>query len=68
MGWNPLSSADYGAAEALPFLQTVLRQPARSFADLSRAALEALSLEDYRSQRLSEGQVRRMQGFRTRIR
>lgn len=35
--------------------------------DLSRAALEALALEGYRSQRLSEGQVRRMLGFRTRM-
>ena len=35
--------------------------------DLSRAALEALALEGYRSERLSEGQVRRMLGFRTRI-
>ena len=34
--------------------------------DLSRAALEALALEGYRSERLSEGQVRRMLGFRTR--
>ena len=36
--------------------------------DLSRAALEALALEGYRSERLSEGQVRRMLGFRTRCR
>jgi hypothetical protein len=36
--------------------------------DLSRAALEALALEGYRSERLSEGQVRRMLGFRTRMR
>ena len=35
--------------------------------DLSRAALEALALEEYRSERLSEGQVRRMLGFRTRM-
>ncbi len=35
--------------------------------DLSRAALEALALEGYRSQRLSEGQVRRMLGFATRM-
>ena len=35
--------------------------------DLSRAALEALALEGYRTERLSEGQVRRMLGFRTRI-
>jgi uncharacterized protein UPF0175 len=35
--------------------------------DLSRAALEALALEGYRNQLLSEGQVRRMLGFRTRL-
>ena len=35
--------------------------------DLSRAALEALALEGYRSDRLSEAQVRRMLGFRTRM-
>ena len=35
--------------------------------DLSRAALEALALEGYRSERLSEGQVRRLLGFRTRM-
>ena len=35
--------------------------------DLSRAALEALALEGYRSERISEAQVRRMLGFRTRM-
>ena len=35
--------------------------------DLSRAALKALALEGYRSVRLSEAQVRRMLGFRTRM-
>jgi hypothetical protein len=35
--------------------------------DLSRAALEALALEGYRGERLSEAQVRRMLGFRTRM-
>lgn len=35
--------------------------------DLSRAALEALALEGYRSERLSEAQVRRMLDFRTRM-
>ena len=35
--------------------------------DLSRAALEALSLEGYRTGRLSESQVRRMLGLRTRM-
>lgn len=34
--------------------------------DLSRAALEALALQGYRSERLSEAQVRRMLGFRSR--
>jgi hypothetical protein len=35
--------------------------------DLSRAALEALALEGYRSERLSEAQVRRLLGFKTRM-
>ena len=35
--------------------------------DLSRAALEALALEGYRNERLSEAQVRRMLGLRTRM-
>ena len=35
--------------------------------DLSRAALEALALEGYRSESLSETQVRRLLGFRTRM-
>lgn len=34
--------------------------------DPSRAALEALALEGYRSDRLSEGAVRRLLGFATR--
>ncbi len=34
--------------------------------DLSRAALEGLALEGYRSGKLSESQVRRIAGFRTR--
>jgi len=35
--------------------------------DLSRAAHEALALQGYRSERLSESQVRRLLGFRTRM-
>lgn len=35
--------------------------------DLSRAVLEALALEGYRSERLSEAQVRRLLGFTTRM-
>ena len=35
--------------------------------DLSRAALEALALEGYRNESLSETQVRRLLGFRTRM-
>ena len=34
--------------------------------DLSRAALEALALEGYRSGVLSQGQVRRLLGYQTR--
>jgi predicted HTH domain antitoxin len=36
--------------------------------DLSRAAIEAIALEGYRSRRLSIGQVRRLLGFSTRVR
>lgn len=35
--------------------------------DLSQAALEALALQGYRSKHLSESQVRRLLGFRTRL-
>lgn len=35
--------------------------------DLSRAALEALALQGYRSEHLSESQVRRLLGFHTRM-
>ncbi len=34
---------------------------------LSRAALEALALEGYRAQRLSESQIRSLLGFETRM-
>ncbi len=37
------------------------------YPDLSRAALEAIALEGYRSMKLSTAQVRRMLGFSTRI-
>ncbi|HUH63128.1 MAG TPA: UPF0175 family protein [Terracidiphilus sp.] len=36
-------------------------------ADLSRAAIEAIALEGYRSRWLSDGQVRRLLGFSTRM-
>jgi hypothetical protein len=36
-------------------------------ADLSRAALEALALEGYRSERLTESEIRRLLGFETRM-
>lgn len=35
--------------------------------DLSRAILEVLALQRYRNEHLSESQVRRMLGFRTRM-
>ena len=37
------------------------------YADLPRVTMEALALEGYRSGRLSDGQVRRMLGFSSRI-
>jgi hypothetical protein len=37
------------------------------YSDLSRAALEALALEGYRTGRLTESQVRRLLGFETRM-
>ncbi len=43
------------------------RQIAASGEGLSRTALEALALEGYRTQRLSESEVRRLLGFRTRM-
>ena len=55
-------------------MQVVLNIPdemARNFATsgegLSRAALEALALEGYRTQRLSESEIRRLLGFETRM-
>jgi len=40
---------------------------ATEYADLPQAAIEALALEGYRSLRLSEGQVRQMLGFSSRM-
>jgi predicted HTH domain antitoxin len=40
---------------------------AAQYPDLPRAALEALALEGYRSMRLSDGQVREMLGFSSRM-
>lgn len=37
------------------------------YADLPRAAVEALALEGYRSRRLSEGQVRQVLGLSSRL-
>lgn len=37
------------------------------YADLPRAAIEALALEGYRSKRFSDGQLRRMLGFSSRM-
>jgi hypothetical protein len=35
--------------------------------DISRAALEALALEGYRTERLSESEIRQLPGFETRM-
>lgn len=37
------------------------------YADLPRAAVEALALEGYRSKRFSEGQIRQILGFSSRM-
>jgi hypothetical protein len=37
------------------------------YADLQRAAVEGLALEGYRSRRFSEGQLRQMLGFSSRL-
>ncbi|MGD0911225.1 MAG: UPF0175 family protein [Terracidiphilus sp.] len=36
-------------------------------ADISRTALEALAVEGYRTERLSESEIRRLLGFETRM-
>jgi predicted HTH domain antitoxin len=36
-------------------------------ADISRAALEALAVEGYRTERLSESEIRQLLGFETRM-
>jgi hypothetical protein len=45
----------------------VARVLSSEYADLSRAAIEALALEGYRSNRLSDGQLRQMLGFTSRM-
>jgi hypothetical protein len=45
----------------------LVRQVASEGKDPAQVALEALALEGYRTERLSESAVRRMLGFQTRI-
>jgi hypothetical protein len=45
----------------------VATQIASGGQDISRAALEALALEGYRTERLSESEIRRLLGFETRM-
>jgi predicted HTH domain antitoxin len=45
----------------------VARILSTEYADLPRAAIEALALEGYRSNRLSDGQLRQMLGFTSRM-
>ena len=45
----------------------LVRQVVSEGRDPARVALEALALEGYRTERLSESAVRRMLGFQTRI-
>lgn len=45
----------------------VARILSTEYADLPRAAMEALALDGYRSNRLSDGQLRQMLGFSSRM-
>lgn len=45
----------------------VARILSTAYADLPRAVVEALALEGYRSNRLSDGQLRQMLGFSSRM-
>jgi predicted HTH domain antitoxin len=45
----------------------VARVLSSEYTDLPRAAVEALALEGYRSNRLSDGQLRQMLGFSSRM-
>jgi predicted HTH domain antitoxin len=45
----------------------VARALSSEYADLPGAAIEALALEGYRSNRLSDGQLRQMLGFTSRM-
>ena len=47
--------------------EDIARDLAQQGEDVSRAALESLALEEYRSGRLGEEQVRRMLGFESRF-
>ena len=47
--------------------EDIAKELSQTGADLSRAALESLALEGYRSGHLSEEQVRRMLGFGSRF-
>ena len=48
--------------------EDIVAQMTSNGGDISRAALEGLALEGYRSGRLSEAQIRRLLGFGTRHR
>ena len=52
---------------ALHIPDEAVRFLAAAYADLPRAALEALAVDGYRSNRLSDGQLRKMLGFSSRM-
>jgi predicted HTH domain antitoxin len=47
--------------------EDVARMLSSEYADLPRAAVEALALEGYRANRFSDGQLRRILGFSSRM-
>jgi hypothetical protein len=52
---------------ALDIPDELAAQIAPGGVDVSRAALEALAVEGYRTERLSESAIRRLLGFKTRM-
>jgi hypothetical protein len=60
--WYP-----YGMQIALDIPDELAAQIAPAGMDMSRAALEALAVEGYRTERLSESAIRRLLGFQTRM-
>lgn len=62
LGWYPL-----GVQITVDIPDELAAQLVSGDRDLPRAALEALAVEGYRTERLSESEIRRLLGFETRM-